>query len=1076
MNSSIQKCFIYDWFIDEKEVNVTSIRIYGINQEGKNICLRVNNFTPYVYIELPDNIRWNNGKAQLVCNKINNILGEYRPLKKSLVMKYKLYGAEYDINGNKKKFPYLICTFSSKKDITKLYYGLTKSINIPSIGLIKLKIHESDADPILQFTTAAKINTVGWVNFRGNKCSELNKLTLCDEEYIVQWKNIINDEKTQTIVYPKILGYDIEVYSSNPNRMPQAENPEDKIFQISCVINRVGDDEKSYRKYLLTLGETDDSIGNDINVQTYKTEADLLVGFAKFIRDENPNIITGYNIMGFDYPYMIDRAKLTMCFDEFDMQSFSKTSHCKEKEIAWSSSAYKNQSFKYLETEGRLVIDLHSVVRRDFKFNNYKLKTVSEHFIGKTKDDLSPKGIFKCYDVGMTKKNGKYTKSAKKAMSICGKYCVQDSVLVNLLMEKLQTWIGVSEMGKTWCVPITYIYTKGQQIKVFSQVYKYCTSENIVVEKDGYTCQENERYTGAHVFLPVPGGYKNVVPFDFSSLYPTTIIAYNIDYHTWVPDNSSIPNSKCHVMEWEDHIGCNHDPKIIRKKELDNYISSKTDKIKNLREQKVSLRGKGYSKLTIDKKTKELTETINKLKEQISPYIKERSELSKTIPSKVMCEKRRYRFLKKPKGVIPTIIENLLNARSKTRKVDMKKVKEDILKEEQKGNCKKVTELNSLLNVLNQRQLSYKVSANSMYGAMGVRRGYLPFMPGAMCTTFMGRENIKLTAEKLVKDFQGELIYGDTDSNYIYFPTMQNKSYDELWNYSEYVAAEISKCFPSPIKLEFEEEIYSFFFILTKKRYMYRKVFKKGSEIQTSNDIGKKGVLLARRDNSKFVRDIYEEVIGLIADCKTKSQIMNTVYLRINEMMSGNISSTNFVITKSVGDYGNMKPVLFTNEKNIQKAKIGQYTTPVLSSDEKLREKQLKDKKAKDEDEFYLKCLPAQVQLAYRMRKRGTRVDTGSRLEYIVCYPENHNGKQYDKIEDYDYQKKFGKIVKIDFYYYLKALSTPLDQLLNVAFGNDIKWKKDPIKELYNHLSKKRQNMMNELENIFSPEIIINEK
>ena len=51
----------------------------------------------------------------------------------------------------------------------------------------------------------------------------------------------------------------------------------------------------------------------------------------------------------------------------------------------------------------------------------------------------------------------------------------------------------------------------------------------------------------------------------FASLYPTTIIAYNIDYHTWVPPGSNIPDSMCHVMEWEDHLGCEHDPKVIRK-------------------------------------------------------------------------------------------------------------------------------------------------------------------------------------------------------------------------------------------------------------------------------------------------------------------------------------------------------------------------------------------------------------------------------------------------------------------------------------------------------------------------------
>ena len=79
-------------------------------------------------------------------------------------------------------------------------------------------------------------------------------------------------------------------------------------------------------------------------------------------------------------------------------------------------------------------------------------------------------------------------------------------------------------MANTCRVPIFTLYTQGQQIKVFSQLYKYCMDNNIVVEKNGYEVKADERYVGAHVFPPVPGQYQNVIPFDFASLYPTTII------------------------------------------------------------------------------------------------------------------------------------------------------------------------------------------------------------------------------------------------------------------------------------------------------------------------------------------------------------------------------------------------------------------------------------------------------------------------------------------------------------------------------------------------------------------------
>ena len=66
-----------------------------------------------------------------------------------------------------------------------------------------------------------------------------------------------------------------------------------------------------------------------------------------------------------------------------------------------------------------------------------------------------------------------------------------------------------------------------------------------------------------------------------------------------------------------------------------------------------------------------------------------------------------------------------------------------------------------LNNVLDKRQWAYKISANSMYGSMGVKRGYLPFMAGAMCTCYMGRTNIEIVAKTIPEKYGGELVYGD---------------------------------------------------------------------------------------------------------------------------------------------------------------------------------------------------------------------------------------------------------------------------------------------------------------------------
>lgn len=1420
------KTFIYSWHIDESEEEVTSIRIFGIDENNRNICLKVNNFTPYVYIELPKlpgNFEWNVAKAQLLGNKIDEILGRHKPLEKTLEMKHKLYFAHVNNDMSKKLFPYLRCSFSSRNDIKMLGFKLRRPVNIIGVGAYIYKMHEQDADPVIQLCSTRDIPTAGWVVFRGKRVPD--KETICDHEFIVRYENI-KKSNSDKVAKPKIMGFDIEVNSTNPSAMPKAVKPGDKIFQISCVFARDGEE---HVKYILSLGDPEPSVvGEDVVICTYLTESELILGFTELIREENPNIIAGYNILTFDIPYMIARSKFNFIFDGFALQGFHKFKKAKERVIKWSSSAYKNQEFEFLDAEGRLFVDLLPLVKRDYKLDNYKLKTVSEYFIGQTKDDLSVKGIFKCYRVGIQKdENGGYSKRAQKAMGICAKYCVQDSVLVVLLMEKLQTWIGLCEMAKTCQVPIFALYTQGQQIKVFSQIYKFCFTRNIVVEKDGYITGENERYMGAHVFAPVPGIYDRVLPFDFASLYPTTIIAYNIDYSTLVLDDA-IPNHLCHVMEWTEHIGCIHDEKVIRKNKLSVLIDIEKEKIKDLRKK----RDKTLNKLS----KKEYNAEIAKITDELAPYIKERSDINKSKPKFITCADRKYRFLKEPKGVMPTVLENLLSARENTKN-EMKTVKtrlKDI--ENIPENESRINELKCFLNVLDKRQLAYKVSANSMYGAMGVRRGYLPFMPGAMCTTYMGRQNIEKVAETIQQKFRGELVYGDTDcligctpvlikhdsflqyktveeisdgnwtrinpnkeisnakpgyqiwsdqgftdivnvvrcgilkplsrvlthvgevtcsnehsllrdnlesvtpldlelkdklciselplpsdtpnkpiynnkltaqiireyiipneeygeinaelafvwgmffadgscgtyvqkeiysvhtwainkqdtvllgrcmdilirnepemefrildtmesshvckltarqksrtsehmgdlkdfveryrelfydsrkykkvpdiilnaplgirqsffmgyyagdgskkdpaltltnkgaigsaglfyllrslgynvsvntrqdkpdiykltgsspdkklrkipnavkkivpmegeengyiydiqtgnhhfaagvgqlvvhnSNYIHFPHLETAQ--ESWEYAEMVAEEVSKLFPPPIRLAFEEVIYWRFFILTKKRYMYTSCGKDGI---VNNKIGKKGVLLARRDNSMFIRNLYEEIIKKLFAREQRDDILYFILQEFNKLFSNSFNIKNFVVTKAIGSTGDLTPQEFVNEKGVRKMKIGDYTTPVLSVDIIERERQLALKDAVDESEYYVKCLPAQVQLAEKMRRRGQRVDIGTRLEYVITEQGGINGKQYDKIESSEYFMAHSNILSLDFMYYLKLCSNPIDQVLNVVYGKDSDFNEDFVLDQYN-IRKKRGKLIEEIKKIFSSPII----
>ena len=1000
--------YVYSWAVDDKEKDVTAIRAYGINTKNENVCLSINDFTVFVYVELPSNLEWNDTKALMVCNKIDDMLGNQKPIKKSLVHKKKLYYAYLDKDKNRKLFSFLFLSFSSTNDIKSLVYKTTKPISVPGIGYIKLKIHESNASPILQLICARNIQSVGWLKFVGKKVLEDEKITHCQHEYSVKWKGLSPSDSKQ-IISPLVMSFDLEVYSSNPNKMPNAEKAKDEIFQISCIFARTGDAEDKYEKYLLTLFNPDASVtGEDVNINYYDSELLLLQGYVELIQEKQPNIIIGYNIFTFDIPFCLDRAKFNFISNIFDKQGFD-FGHGKEKTISWSSSAYKNQEFQYLDVEGRVFVDLLPLVRRDFKMSSYTLKNISNEFLGETKDPLTPKGIFKCYELG--KKN---KKNAEKAMGIVGKYCVQDSVLVLKLFENLQCWFGLTEMASICNVSIFDLYSRGQQLKVFSQVYKKCMNENFVVERDAYTAKEDEHFQGAYVFDPVPGVYDRIVPFDFSSLYPSIMRAYNIDYSTFVPEDIDIPgrlsvgqvsDRDCHVIEWDEHIGCTHDTRKRKQK-----------------------------------------------------------------PKYIMCGHRRYRFLKTHKGILPMLLEDLINARKNTRK-EMAGIKEKMkcIKEKMKTiNTDKSKTLYDQLNdelkalqllytVLDKRQLALKISANSAFGGLGSTKGYLILPPAAMCVTAKGRQSIEIVSQ-VIPQYGGKVIYGDTDSNYVSFPHLTTSQ--EIWDHAEYVAKEISKLFPDPISLAFEEVIYWRFLILTMKRYMSLKCDRDGN---ISEKIEKKGVLLSRRDNSGVVRTIYSDIIMKIFNKVDKDIIIQTMIDYINKLCSGGFNVSDFVITKAVGSVGDMSVV--PNPLKKGKGLFGDYSVPLLCPDGKKRGLQLALKNATTEEEYYKRCLPAQVQLALKMNERGQRVDAGTRLEYVILNQGGLKAKQYEKIESIEYYKEHKTSLHMDYMYYLKALAKPMDQVFACVFPEIKKFTEEQVK-----IRKQHMKIHAQLKSLFSPD------
>ena len=967
MNSSNKQLYIYHWNVTDSPNYKTIIRCYGLNIYNETICLLIHNFMPYLYIELPNHIQWNKHSIDILFHHIYN--ETYKFPQYEIVSKKKIYYNDpSDIscqNWNQKKHLFLKCYFKSKSAIYYLKKLLKqKPICIPSLyeNEIEIKLYESNVNPILQFTTMFQLPTIGWVNVF---CSE-NKIqeTVCDKEWCLylptKWPlESTSYQKIYTIqrdCIPKfnILSFDIEVYSHDITKLPSPEHPQDKIFQISCVECSNKDD--NIQKTLLSLGNPHIDEKENINVITFICEEELLIGFSEFVKQRKIHLLIGYNIFGFDLNYMIKRAERLKIYHEFCSISFYNGVFGEAKKHTFFSPIIRKSIHKvekedetyYLEAEGKIFIDLFILITKQYDLSNYKLKNVAHHFIGQTKDPLEAYDIFLCYEEGILKSSH----IGDILMGKVGKYCVQDSVLVAKLFSKLEFWTTLTELAIVCKVPIEYLYLKGEQVKVYSQIYHVCNLMGFVIQDEKISNKES--YDGATVIEPIPGMYKNVIPFDFASLYPTTMISFNIDYSTCIhPDfMESVPIEKCNIIEWQEHKECSHEHNIFN------------------------------------------------------------------------CKSYRYMFLKEPKGIIPTLLENLLEARKKTRN-EMKQLQ-----------CN--SELNQQrLSILEKRQLAFKLSANSVYGFLGVKDGYLPFKPLAQSTTAKGREMIMMAANYLQNRCNGTLIYGDTDSNMINFPHLDNASVHDIWNYCEQIEKEFEKLLPSPMKLEFEQKIYHYFLIFKKKKYSFIEMNKLGEMTK----IKSKGLLTVRRDSCRFIQQLYTTILEYIFKGSSIIEIETIIFNRILSIFVFHTKCIDeFIMTKLV------KP-------------ISSYKKKILPEDEEKKTKRLKSLHC-TEQEFEYRTLPAHLQLIERMKKRGNHVQIGDRIEYVIIKHGYYN-KLFDKCEDIHFFKKNSDILEIDYFYYLEQSMEVMDELCKLVF------KKPLYKPIVLSFIQKEK-LLNEIKQLFS--------
>ena len=256
---------------------------------------------------------------------------------------------------------------------------------------------------------------------------------------------------------------------------------------------------------------------------------------------------------------------------------------------------------------------------------------------------------------------------------------------------------------------------------------------------------------------------------------------------------------------------------------------------------------------------------------------------------------------------MPAILEELLSARKATRK-KIKSEPDPFMQ-----------------NILDKRQLGYKVTANSLYGQCGAKTSTFYEQDVAASTTATGRMMI-IYAKRMIEEVYGdricdtkdygkvktnaEYIYGDTDSVFFTFNLEDTKGKQIRGKKALEITIELAQeaanlCtqfLKAPQCLEYEKTLMPFV-LLSKKRYvgmLYEDDPNKGS-------LKYMGLSLKRRDSCDYLKDTYGEILNILM--KGDSSIKNAIdYLNesLRNLIDGKVSMDKLTITKALrSDYKN---------------------------------------------------------------------------------------------------------------------------------------------------------------------------
>jgi DNA polymerase I len=252
-------------------------------------------------------------------------------------------------------------------------------------------------------------------------------------------------------------------------------------------------------------------------IKLFGEEIDIIRGWIEAIKSNDPDIITGYNIDGYDLPQIITRGEKLGLTD---------------LPLGRNLKSLKSISGRFWRLPGRIIADAWWNVKRELKLKKETLSHVSKILLNETKDDVDPKKI-----------DEEWENNREKVI----KYCLQDAKLALGILEKIKALGKAMDLATVSKLPLDDAINGRTSTFIDSILIREADNTNVAVPLSGRK-ESTDKIEGGYVHDFDAGLYDMVCVLDFKSMYPSLIIANNLCFTTISKDGSIVSPIGVHFL------------------------------------------------------------------------------------------------------------------------------------------------------------------------------------------------------------------------------------------------------------------------------------------------------------------------------------------------------------------------------------------------------------------------------------------------------------------------------------------------------------------------------------------------